>query len=207
MHAVSAIRWQLGCGYGKFRPAASMKVDAFPVPTGGRTDAHSLTGNLGFGRGFLGVSFQDKTLTCVSCGAPFVFTAGEQEFYAERQFAHEPKRCSACRQQRAGTRGGGGGGDRAWSGNGGAGAGRAPRSGGSYGGGSSYGDNGGSYGGGAGGGGSYGGGGGGGGARQMHIATCSSCGNEARLPFVPRGDRPVYCSDCFGRQRDGGSSW
>ncbi|RLT56289.1 MAG: hypothetical protein DWI69_03390, partial [Chloroflexi bacterium] len=56
-------------------------------------------------------------------------------------------------------------------------------------------------------GGSYGGGGGGGGARQMHIATCSSCGNEARLPFVPRGDRPVYCSDCFGRQRDGGSSW
>ncbi|NDF40294.1 MAG: hypothetical protein EB140_15400, partial [Proteobacteria bacterium] len=54
-----------------------MKVDAFPVPTGGRTDAHSLTGNLGFGRGFLGVSFQDKTLTCVSCGAPFVFTAGE----------------------------------------------------------------------------------------------------------------------------------
>ncbi|HAN16435.1 MAG TPA: hypothetical protein DCP73_12915, partial [Chloroflexi bacterium] len=51
------------------------------------------------------------------------------------------------------------------------------------------------------------GGGGGGGARQMHIATCSSCGNEARLPFVPRGDRPVYCSDCFGRQRDGGSSW
>ncbi|NCA13983.1 MAG: hypothetical protein EBS89_07590, partial [Proteobacteria bacterium] len=30
-----------------------------------------------------------------------------------------------------------------------------------------------------------------------------------RLPFVPRGDRPVYCSDCFGRQRDsgGGSSW
>ncbi|NBP76770.1 MAG: hypothetical protein EBU62_04640, partial [Proteobacteria bacterium] len=81
-----------------------------------------------------------------------------------------------------------------------------PRSGGSYGGGSSYGDNGGSYGGGAGGGGSYGGGGGGG-ARQMHIATCSSCGNEARLPFVPRGDRPVYCSDCFGRQRDGGSSW
>lgn len=72
------------------------------------------------------MSFQDKTLTCVSCGAPFVFTAGEQEFYAERQFAHEPKRCSACRQQRAGTRGGGGGGDRAWSGNGGGGAGRAP---------------------------------------------------------------------------------
>ncbi|NCV22581.1 MAG: zinc-binding protein, partial [Chloroflexi bacterium] len=27
------------------------------------------------------MSFQDKTLTCVSCGAPFVFTAGEQEFY------------------------------------------------------------------------------------------------------------------------------
>lgn len=33
--------------------------------------------------------------------------------------------------------------------------------------------------------------------REMHTATCARCGNEARVPFVPRGDRPVYCSDCY----------
>ena len=35
--------------------------------------------------------------------------------------------------------------------------------------------------------------------REFHTAICASCGNEARLPFVPSGDRPVYCSDCFRR--------
>jgi CxxC-x17-CxxC domain-containing protein len=45
---------------------------------------------------------------------------------------------------------------------------------------------------------------GGGGARQMHTAVCSNCGREARVPFVPRGDKPVYCSDCFGQMRGGG---
>ncbi len=34
-------------------------------------------------------------------------------------------------------------------------------------------------------------------ARQMFSATCSNCGNEARVPFEPRGDKPIYCSDCF----------
>lgn len=53
---------------------------------------------------------------------------------------------------------------------------------------------------------SYGGGysGGGssqGGAREMFTATCSGCGNEARVPFQPRGDKPVYCSDCFEQRR------
>ena len=57
-----------------------------------------------------------------------------------------------------------------------------------------------------GGGGSYSGGGGyGGGERQMFSATCGSCGKEARVPFEPRGDRPVYCSDCFRSQQGGGS--
>jgi CxxC-x17-CxxC domain-containing protein len=50
-----------------------------------------------------------------------------------------------------------------------------------------------------------GGGGGGGyhdsGPREMHSATCSQCGKEAKVPFVPRGDRPVLCSDCFQGQR------
>lgn len=33
--------------------------------------------------------------------------------------------------------------------------------------------------------------------RQMYTATCARCGNEALVPFEPRGDKPVYCSDCF----------
>ena len=41
--------------------------------------------------------FEDKTLTCVDCGKEFVFTAGEQEFYAEKEYQNEPKRCKECR--------------------------------------------------------------------------------------------------------------
>ncbi|MBQ7714979.1 MAG: zinc-ribbon domain containing protein [Clostridia bacterium] len=44
--------------------------------------------------------FQDKTLTCKECGKEFVFTAGEQEFYAEKNFQHEPQRCKECRDAR-----------------------------------------------------------------------------------------------------------
>ena len=50
------------------------------------------------------------------------------------------------------------------------------------------------------------GGGGGGfssGPREMYPITCAECGNEAMVPFRPRGDRPVYCSDCFSRNRTG----
>jgi CxxC-x17-CxxC domain-containing protein len=53
-------------------------------------------------------------------------------------------------------------------------------------------------------GGGYSSGGYGGGQREMHTVTCSACGGEAKVPFVPRGDRPVYCSDCFSQQRGGG---
>ena len=41
--------------------------------------------------------YQDKTLVCRDCGAEFVFTAGEQEFYAEKGFQNEPTRCKECR--------------------------------------------------------------------------------------------------------------
>ena len=41
------------------------------------------------------------------------------------------------------------------------------------------------------------------GPRQMFTATCSSCGNEAQVPFQPSRDKPVYCSACF-QQRGGG---
>jgi CxxC-x17-CxxC domain-containing protein len=58
-------------------------------------------------------------------------------------------------------------------------------------------------------GGGYGGGGGGGGGsyqrgeRQMFDAVCASCGRATKVPFQPRGDRPVYCSDCFEQQGGG----
>lgn len=43
---------------------------------------------------------EDKTLTCCECGNEFVFTASEQEFYEEKGFTNEPRRCPACRQAR-----------------------------------------------------------------------------------------------------------
>ncbi len=61
--------------------------------------------------------------------------------------------------------------------------------------------------GGGGGGGGYGGGGGGGGyggQREMFEAVCATCGGTASVPFQPREDRPVYCSDCFSKEKGGG---
>jgi CxxC-x17-CxxC domain-containing protein len=119
------------------------------------------------------MSYADKTITCRDCGMDFVFTAGEQEFYAQKGFTNEPTRCPSCRQARKASGGSsrGGYGDRD-----------------SYGGGSR-------------------GGYGGGGQREMHTAICASCGKEAQVPFVPRGDKPVYCSDCFQEQRRSSSRW
>ncbi len=119
------------------------------------------------------MSFQDKTLVCRDCGQEFTFTAGEQEFYQQRGLMNEPGRCPDCRRARKAQQGGGG-----------------------YGGYSS--------------GGGYSAGGGyssGGGyeraPRQMYPAVCSQCGRETQVPFQPRGDKPVYCSECFAEQRQG----
>ena len=38
-------------------------------------------------------------------------------------------------------------------------------------------------------------------AREMHTVMCAQCGKDATVPFLPRGDRPVYCSDCFTSNR------
>jgi CxxC-x17-CxxC domain-containing protein len=117
------------------------------------------------------MSYADKTLTCQDCGTEFVFTAGEQEFYAQKGFSNEPSRCPSCRQQRKASGGGRGG----------------------------YEDRD-----------SYGTGRRGGyssGPREMHTVTCASCGKDAQVPFVPRGDKPVYCSDCFQQQRRSNSRW
>ncbi len=88
--------------------------------------------------------YEDKTLVCKECGAEFVFTAGEQEFYAEKGFVNEPQRCKACRDARK----------------------NAARP-----------------------------------EREMHTAICANCGKEAKVPFKPREDRPVYCSECFASMR------
>lgn len=37
--------------------------------------------------------------------------------------------------------------------------------------------------------------------RQMFSATCSECGKNTEVPFQPRGDKPVYCSDCYRKVR------
>ncbi|HEY3109340.1 MAG TPA: zinc-ribbon domain containing protein [Chloroflexota bacterium] len=121
--------------------------------------------------------FQDETLTCRDCGRQFVFTAGEQEFYQSRGLMNKPGRCPECRSARKQSRGDSGG--YAYSTGGG---------------------NGGSY--------SGGGGGGYGGGydrprREMFPAVCSACGKETKVPFQPRGDKPVYCSECFESVRGG----
>ena len=125
--------------------------------------------------------YSDKTLTCADCGQEFVFTASEQDFYAQRGFT-EPRRCASCRASRKAAR------------NADSGVGS------SYG---SYGAGGGYSAGGVGGGG-YGGGGGGyrdRGPREMFTATCSNCGREAQVPFRPTSGKPVYCTDCLKSQR------
>jgi CxxC-x17-CxxC domain-containing protein len=101
--------------------------------------------------------YADKTLTCVECGASFIFSADDQEFHAQKGFANEPKRCPSCRAARRAERGGNSGGGYYQS---------SPR--------------------------------------EMFTATCAQCGQEAQVPFQPRGDRPVYCNDCFQSQRGGG---
>ncbi len=130
--------------------------------------------------------YADKTMTCRDCGKQFTFTAGEQEFYAQRGFS-EPARCGECRAARKTGRdssrdsGGYGGSDYGSSSH------------------SSYGDSG--YGRSSGGYGSASRGGGAStGTRQMFKAVCADCGTTTEVPFEPRQGRPVYCRDCFERR-------
>ena len=46
------------------------------------------------------MEFQDKVLKCIDCGSDFIFTAGEQLFFHDKQFQNEPKRCKACKTKR-----------------------------------------------------------------------------------------------------------
>lgn len=89
--------------------------------------------------------YSDKTFKCKECGSDFLFTAGEQEFYAERGFVNEPQRCKPCRDARKSN--------------------ARPE-------------------------------------REMFTAVCADCGKEARVPFKPREDRPVFCSECFAKSKE-----
>ncbi len=90
--------------------------------------------------------YEDKTLICRDCGAEFVFTAGEQAFYAEKGFQNEPTRCKDCRDARKANRNNGE-------------------------------------------------------AREMFETVCAECGKPTRVPFIPKNDRPIYCSECFAARR------
>jgi CxxC-x17-CxxC domain-containing protein len=51
------------------------------------------------------MEFQDRVLRCVDCGTEFVWTAGEQQFFADKNFKNEPKRCKTCKTKRQGSSG------------------------------------------------------------------------------------------------------
>jgi CxxC-x17-CxxC domain-containing protein len=142
----------------------------------------------------------DKIMTCRDCGTEFTFTEGEQAFYAQKGFS-EPSRCPNCRAAKKAARN------------------NSPYSDGGYGnsnyGNGGYGNN--SYGStsgfnsyGNGNGSNYGNSRGNGGyarpERVMTQVTCANCGKETEVPFVPRGLRPVYCSDCFNQMNAGSSN-
>jgi CxxC-x17-CxxC domain-containing protein len=121
------------------------------------------------------MSYEDKTIVCVDCGAEFTFTADEQQRFAERGFTNEPKRCKTCREARKSQQGDGGNrGGRSFS--------SRPSGGGGGGGPRGFSS----------------------GPRQMFPATCAACGQQTEVPFKPSGNRPVYCRDCFQSQKAGG---
>ena len=41
--------------------------------------------------------------------------------------------------------------------------------------------------------------------KRMFDAICDNCGNSCKVPFQPSGGKPVYCSNCFGAKKEGGS--
>lgn len=94
--------------------------------------------------------YEDKVLVCRDCGMDFVWTAGEQAFYASKNLVNQPGRCPSCRAAARASRDGASG---------------APRQ------------------------------------RVFFPAVCDRCGTQTQVPFMPRNDRPVYCSTCFDSVR------
>jgi len=96
--------------------------------------------------------FVDRELVCRECSQPFIFTAGEQQFFQAKGLQNDPGRCPECRsayKARIATP-------------------VVERP-----------------------------------VREKHAAVCAECGNQAMIPFLPRNDRPVYCSSCFDKVRAG----
>lgn len=125
-------------------------------------------------RGHL-MPFQDRSLKCSDCGSTFTFSVKEQEQFAEKGYTNVPGRCPACRQVRKAKKEAAENANiRSTSNYGNTyDTGRSNRSG--------YRDtnfrlspN-----------------------KQMYPAKCATCGKDTQVPFQPRNDRPVYCSDCF----------
>ncbi|HEY0264252.1 MAG TPA: zinc-ribbon domain containing protein [Granulicella sp.] len=52
------------------------------------------------------MEFVDRLLTCCDCGEDFVFTAGEQLFFFDKQFKNDPKRCKPCKNKRSAAKSG-----------------------------------------------------------------------------------------------------
>ncbi len=90
--------------------------------------------------------YTDQVLRCRDCETDFVWTAGEQAFYASKGLVNRPARCPACRVT----------------------ARQAREAGPSL-----------------------------GRPREFFPAVCDRCGIQTQVPFLPRTDRPVYCSSCF----------
>ena len=42
------------------------------------------------------------------------------------------------------------------------------------------------------------------GPKELHKAVCSDCKKECEVPFKPRGDRPIYCRECYSKRKDSG---
>jgi len=99
------------------------------------------------------VNLQDKTLRCRDCEVEFIFSTGEQEYFAAKGYVNEPTRCLSCRavnRARLALSTGAAG---------------QPV------------------------------------IRPMHAVTCAQCGYPAQVPFLPRLEKPVYCSTCFDQVR------
>lgn len=47
------------------------------------------------------MAFADRNLICIDCGAEFVFSAGEQLFFHDKQFKNDPKHCKQCKAKRS----------------------------------------------------------------------------------------------------------
>ena len=134
-------------------PASDPTLSHLPIRHGGRPDRAlgpdtAPRGEEGF------VTYVDRTLTCVDCGVEFIHSAADQEYYVQKGFASDPKRCASCRASRRASRDAGYdvrdiGGPRGYE----RGDDRI--------------------------------------AREYFAVICSSCGNQAQVPFKPRMDRPV----------------